>query len=578
MKLTGIIQARLVLTFGAALTCAASCVYIDDNLGKNFIPKDQIYDVKVASLPLDKSTVWLESADSLSCYSSSRVTIGSIRENMGLTKRASAFTVVPVLDSIDLGNNPRFRNFHFTFVKDTTSYINENQKNIIQNINVYELKDRLDSTFMFSSDFTSDNVIRDRRITDGIPVYTGGDSLSFDISEAYAMKYMELFKENPGIHNDQTAFLKKIPGIYIETDDPVSDGGRINMFNVAIKVNDSYYVTGNYAELKITSDYGTRTAVDTSFLFYFGPADRTNASTTQSAFNICSQPTDILKDGGSFQEFSTEEEDGRQKVYYRNGEEIFIEGGSGLKPVISAKGMRSLVLNILGEDGVDPKNVIINKATLVFPFKFPDNYEDMPLYPSVLSPTCKLSLSSTSDSGERLKYATYAGLTDASVDSEDQGDINRSLCVYSPDISHHVQEVIRLGDDAEFAEYDIWMLIMAYETITTSSTTSDLDSYYQNLAYANYYNNLYNYGGYGYGYGGYGYGYGYDSYGYGYNNYLNYAMMASMYSGSGSTTSTELQLDKDRYYAGRLYGTEASTDEDKKPRLELIYSIVRPEN
>lgn len=577
MKLAGIIQTRLVLAFGAALACAASCIYIDDNLGRNFIPKDQIYDVKVEELPLDKSTVWMESSDSLSCYSSSRITVGSVMEEFGLTKRASAFTVVPILDTIDLGKNPKFRQFHFNLVKDTTSFVGDGQKNIIQNINVYELKERLDSTFVLSSDFTDDNIAAGRRITKGIPVYTGGDSLSFDMSEEYAMKYIDLFRKDPVLHKDQNAFLNKIPGIYMETDEQVSRGGRINMFGVKIKVNDSYYVTGNYAELKITSDYGTRTGVDTSFLFYFGPADRTNSSTTQSAFNICSQPTDILKKDGSFQEFSVEQTNGRRKVYYRNGEEILIEGGSGLKPVISAKGMRSTVLDMLKKDGVDPQNVIINKATIVFPFKFPDNYEDMVLYPSVLSPTCKLSLSSTYDDGTTIKYATYAGLTDASVDSENQGDINRSLNIYSPDISHHVQEIIRLEDDAEFESYDIWMLIMAYETVTTSNSSSnDMSSYYQNLAYANYYNNLYNYGGYGYGYGGYGYGYGYDSYGYGYNNYLNYAMMASMYSSSGDSTSSELQLDKDRYYAGRLYGTEANGE--KRPCLKLIYSIVHSDN
>ncbi|MCM1176279.1 MAG: hypothetical protein NC308_03280 [Clostridium sp.] len=575
MKFTGIIQARLVLAFGAALTCAASCVYIDDNLGKNFIPSDQIYDIKVASLPLDRETVWLESADSLSCYSSSRITIGSIREESGLSKRSSAFTVVPVLDSIDIGKNTKFRQFHFNFVKDTTSYISESQKNIIQNIKVYELKDRLDSTFMYSSDFSLENIVTDRLVTDGVPVYKGDDSLSFDLSRDYAMKYIELFKKNPGIHNDQVAFLKEIPGIYVETDDPVSNGGRINMFDVAIQVKD-YYVTGNYAELKITADYGTRTAVDTSFLFYYGPADRTNTSTTQSAFNICSQPTDALKDGGIMPEFTTVAEDGRNKVFYKNGEEIFIEGGSGLKPVISAKGLRSLVLSQFESDGVNPENVIINKATLVFPFEFPDNYDNMFLFPSVLSPTCKISMSSTAEDGsDGLKYATFAGLTDASVDSENQGDVNRSLCVYSPDISHHVQEIIRLGENYEkFANYDIWLLIMAYETVTSSSSSSsDMDSYYQNLAYANYYNNLMygGYGGYGYGYGG--YGYGYDSYGYGYSNYLNYAMMASMYSNSGNTTSTELQLDKDRYYAGKLYGTEAA-DEQNRPYIKLIYSIL----
>ena len=43
---------KAVAIFGAAGFFAASCVYIDDNLGKNFIPKDQIYDVRTAELSL----------------------------------------------------------------------------------------------------------------------------------------------------------------------------------------------------------------------------------------------------------------------------------------------------------------------------------------------------------------------------------------------------------------------------------------------------------------------------------------------------------------------------------------------
>jgi len=580
MDLKKIIPAKSVLIFGAALTCAASCVYIDDNLGRNFIPKDQIYEVRVSSLPLDMETVWTEPSDSLSCYSSSRITVGAIRDGLGVTGRSSAFTVVPVLDTIDLGESPKLREFHFSFTRDTTSYKIEGQKNIIQNIKVYALNQRLDSTFMFSSFFDETKHVRmsDGPVTDGIPVYGGGDSLSFNASAEYAGKYIDLFRKNPTIHSDQTAYLNKIPGIYVKTDDPVSEGGRINMFDVAIGV-ENYYVTGNYAELKITSKYGKRENVDTSFLFYFGPADRTDSKTTQSAFNICRQETDVLQNGSMLPGFKVQEENpgsmkSRKRIYHNEGKDIIIEGGSGLKPVISAKGLRSLILKQFSQDGVSPENVIINKATLVFPFSFPDSYEDMKFYPSVLSPTSKISQSYEGDDGSVFKYATYAGLTDASVESENQGDVNRSLCIYSPDISHHVQEVIRLKENANFEKYDIWMLIMAYETVTKNNQQDDdMTAYYQNLAYANYYNNLYGYGygGYGYGYG----GYGYDSYGYGYNNYLNYQMLASMYSNSGgSNSSTELMLDKDRYYDCALGGTEAE-DESLRPYIKLVYSILQ---
>ena len=105
--------------------------------------------------------------------------------------------------------------------------------------------------------------------------------------------------------------------------------------------------------------------------------------------------------------------------------------------------------------------MVINKATIMLPFEASGEYTALKKYPTILSPTVRLR----SADG---KYVSYAGLTDASIESENQGDINRSLMNYAPDISHHVQEILRLDRDAEdFAKkignYDIWMLIRSEE-------------------------------------------------------------------------------------------------------------------
>ena len=63
---TGILKKMTVI--GAALVCAASCVYVDDNLGQNFIPGDQIYEVRTATFDLDG--IRMGYSDSLSAYSS----------------------------------------------------------------------------------------------------------------------------------------------------------------------------------------------------------------------------------------------------------------------------------------------------------------------------------------------------------------------------------------------------------------------------------------------------------------------------------------------------------------------------
>ena len=270
-------------------------------------------------------------------------------------------------------------------------------------------------------------------------------------------------------------------------------------------------------------------------------------------------------------------------------EKIIVEGGSGLKPVILAKEIKEKLHNMIAEANiVNAEEVVINKATITLPYNVNADWSKLDKYPIILSPTVRLRSSSDE------KYVSYAGLTDSSIESENQGDINRSLSQYAPDISHHVQEILKLEKkndeteaeyEARVASYDIWMLIMSNE-VTSSSSSSSSNDYYNNLLYNSYYNNMmydpygygYGYGGYGYGYGGYGYG-GYGGYGgYDYSsNYYNYMMMA-MYASASSSSSTDsytTDLDKDRYFDATLNGTKSSTDIKSLPRLTVTFAAPK---
>ena len=174
------------------------------------------------------------------------------------------------------------------------------------------------------------------------------------------------------------------------------------------------------------------------------------------------------------------------------------------------------------------------------------------------------------------------GLTDASSSNENQGDIDRSLLRYAPDITYHMQEILKIDESQPDktgtkyllkGNYDIWLLVMAQEILTSVSTTSQETQEMLNyLAYSSYYNSMY--GGYGgYGYGGYGYG-GYGGYGSYYSNYLNYAMMAQMASQAQTTTSTTVKLDKDRFYRAALKGPAAN---GAVPTLRLTFALPNQE-
>lgn len=555
---------RLIIIAATALA-AVSCISANQQLGQDFLPGNFQYDIKSDNFGI--KDIQMDTPDGLSGYSLYRFTFGSIRDEFwGETSRATAVTIVPLADSLDFGKKGtlKVRQFHFAGVPDTTSYVDASQKYILQNVHVYALSE--------TPDYTKPNpelkIDRSAPVSMGIPVYNGKDSLSFDFREdftkAFIEKYRSLLEEKSAqgdtIKIDE--YQKIFPGIFIETDAPMSDGGRINMFKLPMDVYNST-IYGSYAELKFTAEYGDRGPVDTSFVFCLGAAEiydmyavtsTTVAMYPQVAYNLTSEEP-ALPEGAD-----------EDKIYF--------EGGMGLKPVIKAESLREQILSVMAAEGVDDiSKVVVNKASIVLPFDYPDDLDQLRWYPDALSPTCRIA-------NEDGSY-TFAGLTDSSASDENQGDILRTedYCVYAPDITYHIQELLNLKDDSKIENYDIWLLAMANETVIThsSSTSSDYSNYLQQLAYANYYNSMYGgYGGYGgYGYGGYGYG-SYGGYGNYYNNYYNYAMLAALYSSSDSesdTTSYQAMMDSFRYYRGILPGPDSAGD--LKPFFNIVYSISK---
>ena len=596
MKFSIFRRAGLLAIIGATLLSSAACVKVDEQLGQNLIPTDQLWDVfspKAANFV--EKDIELKVSDSLSAYTSRRIVFGATKDSeFGTCSKATSFTLVPTLKDLDLGENTVVRQFHFSAVRDTLSTVNDFQQRMMQNVYVYGLKEPLDSTILYTNSLSpgvkqagASETNRDRfldlskLISKGVPVYDGGDSLSFDFSAEYSESVVKGIKEFRKLYTEKkdtllSDYLSLVPGIYIESEIPTTEGGRINMFNFELQFDSNNYISGNYAELKITADYGDRKGVDTTFLFTYGPADFISTGVSEL-------PTQYAFNG------STHESEGAYTTGVAATDKIYVEGGSGVKPVIKAAGIKRIVHDLITEANiVNPSEVVINKATVTLPYNVDGDWDKLNKFPVVLSPTVRLH--GTDDSG--VTYVSYAGLTDASIESENQGKINRSISVYSPDMSHHVQEILRLEkeegeSDAAFeerlAKYDIWFLVIFEEVTESSSSSSAYDDYYNSLMYSSYYNNMmYDPYGYGYGYGGYGgYGYGYGGYGYGgygYDNYYNYLMMASyMNSGSsGSSESVSSELDKDRYYRCTLAGPKPADESSSlRPTLKITFSAPK---
>ena len=535
------------LALAAAAATLSACVQTDDSLGKDLVDISLLYDTYTFEFPLEE--IQMKKSSDLSGFSDTRITIGAIRDEVfGLTTRESAFTLIPALDTIDLGTNPVPVKFNIHFEADTVSCARDADAWIMQNIYVHELADTLS---LKETGTTKDIPYLQERICKGVPVYNGTDSLSFEFTDEFARKYIQAIVDVGGtdhILSSYSDFIKAIPGIYIRTDAPEGNGGRINLFNLScLSVVSNYYTRNANVGLLTVNSTWDGVQKDSTFLIIPGePAFydevtylNNNTKFYQYAFNRTTHET----------------EEGKP------GERLYVEGGGGLKPVISARELQVKIREKIASIGGNPEKAKINKATIVLPYEMPEDYRDMKYFPSVLSPTIRTETDTT---------VTFGGLTDASVSTENQGDIDRSNLVYSPDITYHLQEIIDRDDLDTSTNADIWLLTIHSEQVANANGSLYDNDYYRSLLYASYYSSLY-----GGGYGGYGYGgYGYGSYGYGssYSNYYTYMMMAQMMAASSQQTySTTTELDKDRYYQAILNGPDAQ----RAPFFRVTFSLPK---
>ena len=534
-----------LLSLAVATLCFISCVEIDNTIGSDMIPKDQSFKTYAIEVPI--TTIYMEMLDSLSGVSTTRMTIGAIRDqDFGLTTRATAVSLVPFFPELDYGDpgTQVFKQFTFRSALDTVSVDNTDQLYILQNVNVYELSKPVSTQYNTNSSIEYDS---SRRVTKGVPILNGKAELSFEFSEEFADKYMHISKDDL---KDIDTYLAKYPGIYMDTDAPVGEGGRINMLDLQLEYNNNY-ISSNVAELKFSANY-SGVKKDTSFLFFLGMTDLFSADSLFNDYSIGYLPQSCLNVTGH-------SDVSRSRAGLAE-EEIIIEGGGGLHPVIPAQDLRQMMIDAISPYG-DPNEAVINKATVVLPFEPVDDYSAVDHFPKILSPGVKIHY--TADS---LKFFV---LSDYSSTSQDPGDINMSLFQYSPDFTYHAQTLLRLKDPDKIANYDLWFLIQAEETIYAQSSSMDSETMelYQQMMYSNYYNSMYN----GYGYGGYG-GYGYNSYNSYYYYYMMQQQMAMLQQQQNSVSyTTTVLLDKDRYYNARLLGPANKTG--RVPTFKFVFSV-----
>ena len=548
----------LAPALAALAVIAPSCVKVDNSLGKSLVDKSLLFDTYTVEFPLEE--IQLKKSADLSGYSDTHLTLGAVRdETFGLTTRDAAFCLIPAQDTLDLGQNPQAVSFDLYFAPDTISCADDSQKGIIQNIYVTELTATLPATNAGTNQEVAHGT---ELITDGLPVYDGEGPLAFNFTKSFAQKYVDVIKAMGPVFRDHSEdgvdkyedYVKALPGIHLATDIPAGEGGRINLFEFScLSVSSNRYYRNNNIGLLTVHSRWDGVEKDSTFVFVPGEPEFYQEAelvgNNQKIYQFCFNRT------------------GHETVEGPAAAQVLVEGGGGLKPVILASELQRKTLQAIAAQGGSPESAVIVKATILLPFELPEDYDELKYFPSVLSPTIRTN----GEDSEGNPIVSFAGLTDASVSSENQGDIDRANLQYAPDITYHLQEILTREDLDTATNADIWLLTIHTEKVAEASGSLYDSEYYQQLMYASYYNSLYGggYGGYGYGYGSYGYG----SYGgYGYSNYYNYMMLAQMMAASQQQSySYSTELDKDRFYRGLLNGASAA----RHPLFRITYAIPK---
>jgi len=546
----------LAPALAAFILWAPACVKVDNSLGKSLVDKSLLFDTYTVEFPLEE--IRLQKSSDLSGYSDSHLTLGALRDPaFGLTTREAAFCLIPAQDTLDLGQDPKAVSFDLYFEGDTISCADDTQARILQNIYVTELTAVLPAT---NAGTNQDIPHGTELVTDGLPVYNGDGPLTFNFTKSFAQKYIDVIKSMGPVFRDHSDggvdkyddYVKALPGVHLATDAPAGMGGRINLFEFScLSVSSNRYYRNNNIGILTVHSRWDGVEKDSSFVFIPGEPE-------------FYQEAELVGDNQKIYQFCFNRT-GHETVEGPATANVLVEGGGGLKPVILASELQRKTLQAIAAQGGTPEKAVIVKASIILPFEMPGDYQELKYFPTVLSPTIR----TTGEDSDGNEIVSYAGLTDASVSSENQGDIDRANLRYAPDITYHLQEILTREDLDTATNADIWLLTIHTAKVAEASGSLYDSEYYQQLMYASYYNSLY--GG-GYGYGGYGYGYGNYGYGSSYSNYYNYMMLAQMMAASEQQSySYTSELDKDRFYRGLLNGPGAV----RHPVFRITYAIPK---
>jgi len=421
--------AGLVAT--VALFSLTSCITIDHTLGSSLVPSDQYITVNVVDMDLP---VHQALADSLQTFVGGPVTFGSIRsKDFECFDAMGVFSITPDQDSLILGDNPVFKDIYATFSLSFSQQLDTNEAYIPQNIYMYQLNKELDSTMIYSCSITEKD-LKPVPIHAANTIFTGESSFFVPLTEEFAKPILDLPFE---ILDSAQLFMKAFYGIAIMTDKREEEryGGRLNTLDLT-----SSYI---YLTYESTNWEGRRR--DTTIAFALGEHYALSSFKTESGRLIEPDRTDEI---------------------------IYMDGLSGIKPVIYARELREIIDEWANSKGIDLNYLLVTRAAIIFPFEYSGRPDDYDYFPENLYPSRRIA--------DTLGRKRYTPIDESDEEDLLKGTINMTFFHYRSDASIYLQEIIRRDPSSFTLEDDLWMTsLINYSTSSVTAYYTDYSYYYQ---------------------------------------------------------------------------------------------------
>ena len=415
------------LTVLAAAVTAASCIENDRTMGEGLIPGSATITLgtKTFDLPVINRV-----SDSVQCTGTSNMLVGTMTDEVfGTVMAHAASYILPYSDSTDYGDNAELLGAYLTLSIDSTYYLESSQEGIHQRIKIYELTSPIDSTLIFCNSITPDRYSA-TPVTVSDPVIYGKGDIRIDLTDEFAAKLLTVTPEE---FEDLGLFSEKIHGLYLQAEAPVGSaaGGRLNYINLG-----SSTINLDYRTDVVRSD-GSVERIDTTESFVFGYYTALNNFTTTSANLESDAP----------------------------GEHLYLEGLSGIKPLIPAKALKQMLEEWIAEEGLDEYALLLSRAEIKFPYSKPESYDRFDKeHPSTI-----YAFTSTPWATDSLR--TYAPLDEVYASSSSAGAIDRSNMIYSMDVTSHLQKLLITPEEEIDGSMDLWIAPLLTVTDSYYGTT-----------------------------------------------------------------------------------------------------------